>query len=122
MRYPVNNNWKFKPDFKEEYINSSFLGDEIMIPHTVKELPFNYFNIEDYEITYDAEVDPQSAELLSDLEVCDYLFVIFNTNRPRDFKGHSLSVSDLIHLESDGTCRLYYCESFGWKKIKECRS
>ena len=50
MRYAVNNNWKFTPDFKEEYINSSFLGEEIMIPHTVKELPFNYFNINDYEM------------------------------------------------------------------------
>ena len=80
------------------------------------------FNIEDYKITYEADVDPNSAGTLSDLEICDYLFVIFNTNRPKDFKGHSLSVSDLIHLESNGTCRLYYCESFGWKKIKECRS
>jgi hypothetical protein len=80
------------------------------------------FNIEDYKITYEAETDEASASVLADAEICDYLFVIFNTNRPKDFKGHSLSVSDLIHLESDGTCRLYYCDSFGWKKIKECRS
>ena len=50
MRYAVNNNWKFTPDFKEEYISSSFTGEEIMIPHTAKELPFNYFNINDYEM------------------------------------------------------------------------
>lgn len=80
------------------------------------------FNIEDYEITYDDEVDANSAETLSDYEICEYLFVIFNSNRPKDFKGHSLSISDLIHLESDGTCRLYYCDTFGWQKIKECRS
>ena len=80
------------------------------------------FNIEDYEITYSDEVDTNSAETLSDYEICEYLFVIFNSNRPKDFKGHSLSISDLVHLESDGTCRLYYCDTFGWKKIKECRS
>lgn len=80
------------------------------------------FNIEDYKITYDDEVDSNSAETLSDLEICEYLFVIFNTNRPKDFEGHSLSISDLIQLESDDTCRLYYCDSFGWEKIKECRS
>jgi hypothetical protein len=80
------------------------------------------FNIEDYEIVYDSEVDEQSAETFTDLEICDYLFVIFNTNRPKDFMGHSLSISDLIHFESDGTCRLYYCNSCGWEFIKEVRS
>lgn len=82
----------------------------------------NKFNIEDYEIRFESEVDSYSAETLSDLEICEYLYVIFNTNKPEDFNGHSLSVSDLIHLESDGTCRLYYCNSFGWEKIRECRA
>ncbi len=80
------------------------------------------FNIEDYEIRYDSEVDEASAETFSDTEICDYLFVIFNTNRPKDFMGHSLSVSDMIHLESEGTCRLWYCNSCGWELVKEVRS
>ena len=50
MHYAINNNWKFIPNFKDEYINSIFEGEEIQIPHTVKELPFNYFNINDYEM------------------------------------------------------------------------
>lgn len=77
----------------------------------------NKFNIEDYEIVYDSEVDENSAETLSDTEICEYLFVIFNTNMPKDFKGHSLSVSDVIQLESDGNCRFYYCDTFGWKRL-----
>lgn len=77
----------------------------------------NKFNVEDYDVVYDSEIDNYSAENLPDLEICEYLFVIFNTNRPKDFNGHSLSTSDLIQLESNDTTRLYYCDSFGWKKI-----
>ena len=50
MRYAINNNWKFTQDFKEEYLNNILNSKEIQIPHTVKELPFNYFNINDYEM------------------------------------------------------------------------
>lgn len=50
MRYAINNNWKFSQDFKEEYLNNILNSKEIQIPHTVKELPFNYFNIKDYEM------------------------------------------------------------------------
>lgn len=84
--------------------------------YAFRDYDVNKFNIEDYKIVYDAEIDSYSAENLSDIELCEYLFVIFNTNRPKDFKGHSLSVSDLICLESNDTSRLYYCGSFGWEK------
>lgn len=35
--------------------------------------------------------------------------------RPPDFKGHSLSVSDIVRLDS----RLYYCDSVGWVLLQE---
>jgi len=50
MRYAINNNWKFSPDFKNDYLNNLLSNEDIMIPHTVKELPLNYFNIKDYEM------------------------------------------------------------------------
>ena len=80
------------------------------------------FNIEDYEVTYDDEIDEVSSETLSFTEICDYLFVIFNTNRPKDFTGHSLSISDLIQIETNGTIHLYYCNPLGWQRINMCRS
>lgn len=49
----------------------------------------------------------------NDTEMLENLFCEFNTNRPVNFTGHSLSVSDIVAL--DGT--YYYCDSFGWEKI-----
>jgi hypothetical protein len=41
------------------------------------------------------------------------LFEKFNTSKPSDFKGRSLSISDVVIL--DGVA--YYCDAFGWEKI-----
>lgn len=55
--------------------------------------------------------------------ILEKLFTIFNINRPADFKGHSLSVSDIVELVdyNEGTNNLtikyYYCDSFGWQDI-----
>lgn len=77
------------------------------------------FNIEDYEIRYEAESEVVDK---SNLELCDIIFLLFNTRRPSDFKGHSLSMSDLVWIERDGRCSLYYCDMCGWIKIKEVRA
>lgn len=51
----------------------------------------------------------------SDTEtVLEHVFRTFNIHKPRDFKGHSISVSDVVTL--DGTA--YYVDSFGFKKIE----
>ena len=49
MHYAINNNWIFNPEFKNENINTLMSGQEIMIPHTVKELPLNYFDEKTYQ-------------------------------------------------------------------------
>ena len=50
MRKPINFNWTFKSEFKKEYINESFKGDVVDLPHTVKKLPLNYFSIDEYQM------------------------------------------------------------------------
>ena len=49
----------------------------------------------------------------------DGIFEVFNLNHPQDFKGHSLSVSDIVQIDSSDQERngYYYCDSFGWKKL-----
>ena len=48
----LNNDWLFATEFKEEYIFGNI--DESMvearIPHTTKDLPFNYFSEEEYQM------------------------------------------------------------------------
>ena len=77
--------------------------------------PFNKdtFNIEDYELRFTGE-----AQDYSDAELCDAIYHFFNCERPENFKGHSLSMSDLIQLESNGKTRIYYCDLVGWVQIK----
>ncbi len=41
------------------------------------------------------------------------LFYIFNMQRPEDFKGHSLSVSDVVDIDG----HTFYCDMIGWKVI-----
>ena len=52
MKIYLNNDWLFARDFKEEYIFGNI--DEgmtgVRIPHTTKELPFNYFSEEEYQM------------------------------------------------------------------------
>jgi hypothetical protein len=78
------------------------------------------FNIEDYELKYTLESDCLDDK--EDLDVLETVFHIFNMRIPKDFTGHSLSVSDCLHIERDGKCRLYYCDSFGWELVKEVRA
>ena len=71
----------------------------------------NKYNANDYEVVYEDEIE------MIDIDVHEYLeqlFTKFNINRPKDFKGHSLSTSDVIHLGSTD----YYCDSFGWIALK----
>ncbi len=58
-----------------------------------------------YECVYEFESE--------DCLTKDDIYYIFNMMRPKDFRGHSLSVSDVI-MVPDG---YYYCDSFGWRKL-----
>lgn len=44
-------------------------------------------------------------------------FHMFNMNRPDDFKGHSMSVSDIIALKLNGEVSFHYVDSFGFKRL-----
>ena len=45
------------------------------------------------------------------------LFIQFNVHRPADFKGHSLSVSDVVALKRQGQVDAFFVDSFGFKKL-----
>ncbi len=43
----------------------------------------------------------------------------FNIQRPADFTGHSLSVSDVVVLNDDSTVKAYYVDSIGFAELPE---
>ena len=67
-----------------------------------------------YETMYTGPITTQSAN--TDV-ICENLFVKFNTDRPENFKGHSLSVSDVIALKLQEAVKFYYVDSFGFKEL-----
>jgi hypothetical protein len=68
------------------------------------------FDLNDYEVVYEGEIDGNST-----YECLEQLFYIFNQEHPEDFKGHSLSVSDIVELDGGN----FYCDSHGWVNVEE---
>ena len=64
-----------------------------------------------YELVYSAELTPGTS--LEDI------YTRFNIDHPKDFKGHSLSVSDVVVLHQNGQDTAHYVDSFGYKKVPE---
>ena len=66
---------------------------------------------ENYELVYEA---PLTAK--DDLES---IYTRFNVDRPADFTGHSLSVSDIVVLHQDGKDTAHYCDRTGFTEVPE---
>lgn len=49
--------------------------------------------------------------------ICENLYMKFNIDRPEDFRGHSLSVSDVIVLKRQGEVNYFFVDSFGFKEL-----
>ncbi len=47
------------------------------------------------------------------------IFERFNIDRPEDFRGHSLSVSDVIVINRGAEITAYYVDSFGFQELPE---
>jgi hypothetical protein len=73
------------------------------------------FNIEDYEVAYEGEIQRTDEQ---DTDICEILFYMFNVVRPKDFKGRSLSVSDVVVIIDGQYKTMYYCDIVGWVQIK----
>lgn len=79
------------------------------------------FDFSHYEKVYcefkNIKPDTPTTNILEDL------FYIFNCKHPKEFTGHSLSVSDIVAIETateTGSKKHYwYCNSFGWKDITD---
>ena len=64
-----------------------------------------------YDLVYTAPLDEKAT--LEDI------YRTFNIDHPADFKGHSLSVSDVVVLQRGGQQTAHYCDSFGFQEVPE---
>ena len=66
----------------------------------------------------DHYVKVYEAELTKGLSLED-IYTRFNIDHPKDFYGHSLSVSDVVVLHKDGKDSAHYVDRFGYKDAPE---
>ena len=69
-------------------------------------------------------IDPDNYEQkysapLEENETLEGIYTRFNIDRPADFIGHSLSVSDVVVLERGETVTAYYCDSASFEEVPE---
>ena len=64
-----------------------------------------------YELIYTAPLAPDTS--LEDI------YTRFNLDHPADFKGHSLSVSDIVVLHQNGKDTAHYVDSIGYREVPE---
>ena len=95
----------------EKYHGIRFTGKETLDKEGVQ------LSQDDYEMMYEGnwdDISGSSAEMK-----LQNIFTKFNTDHPEDFKGHSLSVSDVITVGNENGYTAYYVDSFGFKEMPE---
>ena len=68
-----------------------------------------------YDVIYTGPIVCEQSQMAT----LERLYEIFNLNRPGDFTGHSLSVSDIVALKQDGVVSYHYCDSVGFKELPD---
>ncbi|MDO4976999.1 MAG: JAB domain-containing protein [Eubacteriales bacterium] len=88
-----------------------------------KEIPYRFMNttyierndlhirVGDYRQVYHGAIEPGMT--------LDTIYEKFNLSHPEDFKGHSLSISDVVILRKDGEEKAYYVDNFGFKELPD---
>lgn len=87
-------------EHKAKFMSLDFVKENSIMP-----------KLEDYKLVWESEVEEMEGE--SGVMLLDHIYTEFQGTKPADFKGHSLSMSDVV--EVDG--KYYYCDSFGWEEI-----
>ena len=81
----------------------------------------NYESLEQFQGSSEVDSSIYDKIYVGDVpcENLEEIYRIFNLERPDDFRGHSLSVSDVVEVVAGvkKEAGYYFCDSFGYKKI-----
>ena len=76
-------------------------------------------NIADYDLVFSGRLSEQDISAENKNEILEAVFDKFNNDRPEDFKGHSLSVSDIVVLHKDSEDTAHYVDTMGFSDVPE---
>jgi len=68
---------------------------------------------DNYDLIYTGALNPSQRQI----DTLEQIYQIFNLERPADFTGHSLSVSDIVALKQDGMVSCHYVDGVGYKEL-----
>ena len=71
-------------------------------------------SIKDYDLVYQGDISDFSSDNL-----LEGIYRKFNLDRPEDFRGHSLSMSDVVVTEINNEHKAYYCDRIGFQEMPE---
>ena len=76
-------------------------------------------DVDHYEVVYHGDLPktPDTPEVV--MAQLEAFYVQFNTAHPEDFRGHSLSVSDIVALKVGGVVSCHYVDSIGFKELED---
>jgi len=84
------------------FMNMQYLQEHGIVPNAD-----NYIAVYSGELRYAGDTESK----------LDGLYQTFNMNRPEDFTGHSLSVSDIVALKQAGVVTCHYVDSIGFAEL-----
>ena len=93
------------------------------IKETTENIPFLYCNF-DFCLRYGFKIRRESYRCvyegpLKDGSSLEDIYYRFNIELPASFKGHSLSVSDVVEINENEVSRFYFVDSIGFKEIAD---
>ena len=92
---------------KESEVELRFMNFDYLRTHNL-EPSYTHYNAV-YSGTLSANGNPTKT--------LDDLYLKFNAERPQDFAGHSLSISDIIALKQNGMVSCHYVDSIGFAAV-----
>ena len=94
-----------------------FEGTESLKRTGITKDNFDAVKMENYNLIYVGELSELQGPTQG--ETLEAVYEKFNIDHPTDYKGHSLSVSDIVVLHQDGENTAHFVDSFGFTTLPE---
>lgn len=107
--------YQLKPN--PELDSLRFEGTESLKRMGITKDNFDAIKPENYTLLYVGELSELQKETQG--ETLEAIFEKFNLDHPEDFRGHSLSVSDIVVLHQNGQNTAHFVDSFGYTEIPD---
>ena len=94
-----------------------FEGTESLKRMGITKDNFDAIKPENYELIYVGELSELQEQ--TEGETLEAIYEKFNIDHPEDYRGHSLSVSDIVVLHQNGENSVHFVDSFGFTRLPD---